>query len=252
MGPGVDPHLYQATPSDVTKLNGADIIFFNGLHLEGRLADLLVRFARRKPTFAVSEGLQEAHDSRLREPAEFQGHYDPHIWHDASLWSDCVRYTTEQLAEFDPSHADEYRANAERYIEQLTEAHEQFKRRLAEIPPERRVLVTAHDAFGYFGKAYDVEVHGLQGISTVSEANVATMQNTVDLLVNRKIKAVFVETSVSPRNVQALIEACAARGHQVSIGGSLYSDAMGQPGTPEGAYLGMLRHNVETIVEALK
>jgi len=252
MGAGVDPHLYKATPSDMSLFQRSDIIFYNGMHLEGRLADLLVRYARRKPTFAVTEGLQDAKDPRLREPEEFAGHYDPHIWHDALLWSECVRYAAEQLQAFDPPHADQYAANAEAYTAQLKSEHERFKLRLAAIPAERRVLVTAHDAFGYFGQAYDIEVRALQGISTVSEADLGTIQELIDLLVDRKIKAVFIESSVPRRNIDSLIEGCQDLGHRVKVGGELFSDAMGQAGTPEAIYLGMMRYNVETIVQALE
>jgi len=163
-----------------------------------------------------------------------------------------VRYAAEQLQKFDPPHADQYAANAEAYIAQLKSEHEHFKSRLAAIPVERRVLITAHDAFGYFGQAYDIEVRALQGISTVSEADLGTIQELIDLLVDRKIKAVFIESSVSRRNIDSLIEGCQDLGHQVTVGGELFSDAMGQAGTPEDTYLGMLRHNVETIVKALE
>lgn len=252
MGPGVDPHLYKAAPSDRQKFNQADILFYNGMHLEARLTDMLVQMARYKPAVAVTAGLQEADDERLLEPPEFEGHYDPHIWHDAALWADCARYAAEQLAAFDPTRAEDYRRNAGRYIEQLLAIHQQAREQLAQIPAPQRVLVTAHDAFGYFGQAYGIEVHGLQGISTVDEPNVTAMEMLVDLLVENKIKAVFIESSVPRRNVESLIEAARARGHQVRIGGELYSDAMGEPGTPEGTYLGMFEHNVNTIVEALQ
>ncbi len=252
MGAGVDPHLYKATPGDRRKLQEAEIIFYSGLFLEARLADMLVQLAHHKPTVAVTAGLQNADDPRLREPPEFEGHYDPHLWHDAALWAECVRYAAGQLAEFDPSHAEDYRRNAAAYVAQLEQLDAYARQRLGEIPPAQRVLVTAHDAFGYFGEAYQVEVHGLQGISTVDEPDVTAMEALVDLLVEKKVKAIFVESSVPRRNVESLIEAAAARGHQLRIGGELYSDAMGLEGTPEATYAGMFRHNVDAIVEALK
>lgn len=252
MGPGVDPHLYKASPSDVRQFNQANIIFYNGLHLEGRLTDLLVQLARRKPTFAVTEGLVELGDARLREPPEFEGFYDPHVWHDVSLWETCLEDVARRLETFDPAHADYYRKRAATARSEFRALHEECLRRLEEIPAEQRVLVTAHDAFGYFGEAYDVEVHGLQGISTVDEPDVQTMESLVDLLVDKQIKAVFVESSVPPRGVEALIEACSARGHTVNNGGQLYSDALGRPGTSAETYVGMMRHNVSTIVEALR
>ena len=252
MGPDVDPHLFRALPSDNKRLAQADMVFYNGLHLEGRLADLLVQLARRKPTFAVTEGLQNSNDSRLREPEEFEGHYDPHLWHDVSLWADCVRYAADQLIEFDPDNAQRYQENTDRYVAQLMKLHEECKAKLAKIPTDRRVLVTAHDAFGYFGQAYDIEVFALQGISTVAEADFVSMNKLKDMLVSRKIKAVFPESSVPPRGVESLIEWCSSKGHPVTLGGELYSNAMGNVNTPEATYQGMIRHNVNTIIQALK
>ena len=247
MGDGVDPHLFHAKPGDVSRLSQADLIFYSGLHLEGKLADLFVRMARRKPTFAVTEQIDER---RLRELDD--GFFDPHVWFDVSLWSETVNVVVEVMEQFDPSHADEYRNNAEAYRDTLAELHEYCKTRIAAIPEKQRVLVTAHDAFHYFGRAYGMEVKAIQGVSTVSEAGVKKINELVDFLVKRNIKAVFVETSVPERNIRSLIEGCDARNHSVKIGGELFSDAMGKPGTPEGTYVGMIRHNVKTIVEALK
>jgi len=252
MGPGVDPHLYKATPRDVRKLNRADVVFYNGLHLEGRLVGLLEKLARFKPVFAVTEGRIEQQDPRLRKTAGSADVYDPHVWFDVGLWAQCALDTAEQLAELVPEHADDFRANAEAYAEQLNQLDAQCRSRLGVIPAEQRVLVTAHDAFGYFGAAYDVEVRGLQGLNTADEASLAAINQLVDLLVRRQVKAVFVESSVPPKNVQALVEACAARGHRLAIGGELYSDALGPPDTPQATYVGVVRHNLETIVAALK
>lgn len=247
MGAGVDPHLYKASPGDIRRLSNADVIFYSGLHLEGTLTDRFVQFARRKPTFAVTEALPE---SRLLTFDE--GFADPHVWFDVLLWSETLDHVAARLAEVDPAHAGEYAARAEAYRKELVVLHEEVKSQLAEIPRSQRVLVTAHDAFGYFGRAYDVEVRAIQGISTESEAGVREINELVRFLVDRKIKAVFVETSVSNRNIRALIEGAAQAGQTVKIGGELYSDAMGAPGTPEGTYIGMIRHNVRTITEALK
>lgn len=249
MGPGVDPHLYKASQGDIAKLNQAQIIFYNGLNLEGKMADILVRLARSKPTIAVSEGIPE---NLLREPEEFDGHYDPHIWFDVTLWMKAAERVRDALIEADPAHKADYEQNAAAYIKQLEELHRYAREQLATIPRERRVLVTAHDAFGYFGRAYDVEVMGLQGISTAAEYGLADVQELVDLLVQRKIKAVFVESSVPKRSIEAVVQGARARGHTVTIGGELFSDAMGDAGTPEGTYLGMVRYNVDTIVRALK
>jgi manganese/zinc/iron transport system substrate-binding protein len=252
MGPTVDPHTYRAQLGDSKKLEAADIVFYNGLHLEGRMDDVLKNLAKRKPAIAVAEGVRDKSPDRLRKPPEFEGGFDPHVWFDASLWAECTKYATEKLAEFDPAHADEYRRNGDAYVKQLLELHEECRQKLAQIPPEQRVLITAHDAFGYLGRAYDIEVHGLQGISTVDEPDLEWMNKLVDLLVARKVKAVFVEQSVPEKNVVGLIERCERRGHKIIKGPTLFSDDMGPPGTPEETYIGTVRYNVEKIVEALK
>ena len=247
MGEGVDPHLYKASPGDVNLLSGADAIFYSGLHLEGKMADVFVRMARKKPTFAVTEYIPE---ERILENPE--GAFDPHLWFDVSLWREAAGVVRDALKAFDPPHAAEYQGRADAYQAELARLHDYAKAQLATIPKERRVLVTAHDAFRYFGRAYDVEVKGIQGISTESEAGVREVNALVNFLVERKVKAVFVESSVSDKNVRALLEGCRARGHTVAIGGELFSDAMGKDGTPAGTYVGMVRHNVDTIVKALK
>jgi manganese/zinc/iron transport system substrate-binding protein len=247
MREGVDPHLYKASPGDVNRLNEADIIFYSGLHLEGKMSDVFVRMARRKPTFAVTEYIPEG---RVLENPE--GAFDPHLWFDVSLWRDAAGVVRDALAAFDPKHAADYRRRGDAYQAELAKLHDEVKRKLATVPKARRVLVTAHDAFRYFGRAYDVEVRAVQGISTESEAGVREVNALVAFLVERQIKAVFVESSVSDKNVTALLEGCAARGHKVIIGGELFSDAMGKEGTAEGTYVGMIRHNVDTIVKALQ
>jgi manganese/zinc/iron transport system substrate-binding protein len=247
MGAGVDPHLYKSSPADVGHLNRADMICYSGLHLEGKLADLLDRMSHKKPTVAVAEGL--ASDKLL---ADEHGVRDPHVWFDVSLWSEAAGAVKDALSQFDSKHAADYSVACEKYQSQLAALHQEVKDKLAVVPPDRRVLVTAHDAFHYFGKAYGVEVRGIQGISTDSEAGVREVKELVDFLVDRKIKAVFVETSVADQNIHSLLEGCAARGHTVTIGGTLFSDAMGDEGTPEGTYIGMVEHNVKTIANALK
>lgn len=247
MGEGVDPHLYKATPGDREQLFQADVICYSGLHLEGKMTEVLANMAKRKPCYAVAE----------RVPAQLihrdnEGHVDPHLWFDVHAWSHTVEVVREALAGYDPVHAEEYRRNAEAYRKELAALHVYATAQLASVPKERRVLVTAHDAFRYFGLAYAVEVRGIQGISTESEAGVQEINQLVQMLTDRKIKAVFIETSVSDRNIKALLEGCQAKGHAVVIGGELYSDAMGKAGTPGGTYIGMVRHNVDTIVKALK
>ncbi len=247
MGPGVDPHLYKPSEGDLNKLAHADIIFYNGLHLEGRMGDILVKMAASRPTVPVSESIPE---ELLLEDG--QGNVDPHIWFDVTLWMKAAEVVRDKLAEVDPAHAADFRQNAEAYLAELEALHRYVQEQTGSIPREQRVLVTAHDAFAYFGRAYEIEVMGLQGISTDAEVGLKDVQELVDVLVSRKIKAVFVESSVSKRSIEAVVEGARARGHEVTIGGELFSDAMGAEGTPEGTYLGMVRHNVDTIVKALR
>src|SRR5262245_6227046 len=247
MGEGVDPHLYKASPGDVNLLSGADAIFYSGLHLEGKMADVFVRMASKKLTFAVTQPILE--DRILDNP---EGAYDPHLWFDVSLWREAAGGVRDALKAFDPKHADEYQTRADAYQAELAKLHEYAKEQLATVPKERRVLVTAHDAFRYFGRAYDIEVRGIQGISTESEAGVKEVNALVSFLVEKQIKAVFVESSVSDKNVKALLEGSRARGDRIRISGYLFSDAKGKNGSREGKYVGMVRHNVDTIVNALK
>ena len=249
MGPGIDPHLYKPTRSDIGRLLSADVVFYNGLLLEGKMTDALVRAAvSGKPVFAVTEQLDEQY---LLEPKELAGHYDPHVWMDPPAWARAVAVVEAKLTEFDPYGASLYRARAEAYAKEITELTEYADRVLSSVPHEQRVLVTAHDAFNYFGRRFGFEVVGIQGLSTESEAGVKDIERLVDLLVDRNIGAVFVESTVSERNIRALIAGAAARGHDVVIGGKLFSDAMGDAGTYEGTYIGMIDHNVTTIARAL-
>lgn len=249
MGEGVDPHLYKPTRDDVAKLLQADVVFYSGLMLEGRMTDTFLKVARKgTPVFAVTELLDEKF---LLEPPEFAGHTDPHVWMDVKGWMDAVKVVARSLGEVDADNAAYYTQNAERYVAQLAKLNDYAKQALASIPKERRVLITAHDAFNYFGRAYDIDVRGIQGISTESEAGVADINKLVDFIVARKIPAIFVESSVSDKNIKALVEGSKSRGHNVRIGGQLFSDAMGKPGTYEGTYIGMIDHNVTTITRAL-
>jgi len=250
MGPGVDPHLYKASEGDIARLSEADIIFYNGLVLEGKMGEILGKIRERgKPVIAIAESLDP---SLLRSPPEFKGHHDPHVWFDVSLWAKTIAAVSNGLAELDPPNRAMYESNAASYRTQLETLHQECLQKIATIPREGRVLVTAHDAFGYFGRAYDVEVVGLQGISTSSEYGLKDVQRLVDLITERSVKAVFVESSVPTRSIEAVVEGCRAKRWDVKIGGQLFSDAMGAEGTPEGAYIGMVRHNVTVIVEALK
>ncbi len=251
MGPGVDPHLFRPKPSDVIKLRRADVVFYNGLHLEGRIADTLERLAETKPVIAMAQGLLEAQDPRLMKPTEFAGYYDPHVWHDVELWSICVQYAADRLADYDPTRGDEYLANATAYRQELADLDAECRTKLATIPTNRRLLVTAHDAFGYFSAAYGLETIGLKGISTEDEADFQHLDEVRALLVARKIPAVFVESSTSPRLVNQLIEECRSAGHEVRVGNELYSDAMGSAGSGAEFYTGMIRANVTAIVDGL-
>ncbi len=248
IGEGVDPHLYTATRGDVAKLLQADIVFYSGLMLEGKMADALIKVGRKRPVYAVTELVDE---TLLLEPPEFKGHFDPHLWMDVTLWKKCTEMVARTLSEFDSAHADHYQQNYQRYAAKLDKLHHYAKEVLATIPPKGRIMVTAHDAFNYLGRRYGLEVRGIQGISTESQAGIEDINQLVQLLVDRKIQAVFKETSVSEKNVTALVEGAQSRGHEVVIGGSLFSDAMGKPGTYEGTYIGMIDHNVTTITRAL-
>ena len=251
IGEGVDPHLYKPTRGDVVKLSQADVVFYNGLLLEGKMTDVLVRVATTGMLVrAVTEAILDETDYLL-EKDDGSEHTDPHVWMDVSGWLRAVPVVAETLSEFDPEHAADYRANAATYMNKLQALDIYTKTAMATIPEGRRILVTAHDAFQYFGRAYGIEVRGIQGISTESEAGVRDLEMLVDFIVERKVPAVFVETSVAEKNVRALVEGARARGHEVIIGGSLFSDAMGQAGTYEGTYIGMIDHNVTTIVNAL-
>lgn len=250
MPSGVDPHLYKATQGDIAKFENADIIFYNGLHLEGKMTEVFEEMAKQKPTIAVGETVDESRLIRVTEDG--QEVFDPHIWFDVQLWMQVTETVRDELSKLDAEHAPAYEANAAAYLDLLRELDGYAREQIASIPKAQRVLVTAHDAFGYFGKAYDIEVRGLQGISTAVEAGSKDVTDLRDYLVANKIKAVFVETSVSSRSITAVIEGAKQLGHEIVEGGTLYSDAMGEEGTVEGTYVGMVTHNVDTIVRALK
>ncbi len=249
IGDGIDPHLYTATRADIIHLSQADIIFYNGLMLEGKMGDVLVRMARQgKPVHAVTESILEQGDTVITDE---DAYYDPHVWMDVGGWMLAVDVVADALAAFDPEHAAVYRDNARRYVEQLRGLDAYARTVLGTIPEAYRVLVTAHDAFGYLERAYGITVRGIQGLSTESEAGLHDIEALVRYLVERQIPAVFVETSVADKNVLALVEGARAQGHAVRIGGTLYSDAMGPSGSYEGTYIGMIDHNVTTIARAL-
>jgi manganese/zinc/iron transport system substrate-binding protein len=252
MPPGVDPHLYRPTARDKWRINAADVVFYNGLRLEGRLEPLLARRGRILPVYAVTENLVARWPERLRPLEEGGGIYDPHVWLDPQLWAECVRYIAERLAELDPQRASDYQLQAEQYIAALAELDRYAQKQLATIPPARRVLVTTHDAFGYFGRRYGLTIRSLQGLSTLDEIDLQSMNSLIRELVAEQIPAVFVESSVSPKALEAVVAGCQALGHRVRIGGELYADSLGPPGSPGETFLGAFRWNVDTIVAALR
>ena len=250
MRAGVDPHLYKTSTNDVSALKRAEMIFYSGLHLEANFVSVFDSLSKEKPVYALAEELNRWHHDRLLKTRGKT--HDPHIWFDVSLWKLTAKLVADRLGDFDPKNAGVYAENARRYMKKLDVLHEWCKNELSKIPSERRVLVTAHDAFSYFGKAYGVEVRAIQGVSTASEASLKHVEELIAYMVDNRIKSVFVETSVKKDSVRQVIDGCKQKGHTVALGGELFSDAMGQDGTPEGTYVGMLRHNVNTIVKALK
>ena len=251
MGPGVDPHLYKASQGDVQQLQAADLIIYNGLHLEAKLGEILDKMAQRpdKKVLAAAEAIDA---NGLIEAEMDGGTHDPHVWMDVKLWSQTVDPIAKAVVELLPSKAEAVQANANNKRSLLEEIDRKVRTELQTIPETQRVMITAHDAFSYFGRAYEVEVMGLQGISTISEAGLKDVTNMVDMIIERNIKSVFVETTVADRTLQSVIAGCEEKGHSVSMGGTLYSDAMGAEGTPAGTYEGMVMHNVNALVQALK
>ncbi|MCX7717190.1 MAG: zinc ABC transporter substrate-binding protein [Candidatus Sumerlaeaceae bacterium] len=248
MGSGVDPHLYKASAGDVSRLARADLILYNGLHLEARMADILGDGRLREKSVPVGERLER---ERLLVAESDGKTYDPHFWFDATLWLDAARVVRDEMSRRFPQQAAEFETNTARYVAELESLDREVRKRIEAIPEPQRVLITAHDAFRYFGRAYGIEVRGLQGISTASEAGTADVENLAAFIVSRRIPALFVESSVPPRTIEAVQQAVRAKGFDVRLGGELYSDSLGDAGTPEGTYIGMMRHNVSVIVAGL-
>jgi manganese/zinc/iron transport system substrate-binding protein len=250
MGPGIDPHQYNASEGDIQRMAGADMIVYNGLHLEGKMVDLFPEMDRRGiATTALAE--EAVPDSLRIGSTEYASAYDPHVWFDVSLWRRAALHLGEALAELDPDHASAYRERATDYAARLDSLDTYARTQIATIPEAQRVLVTSHDAFRYLGAAYDIEVRGLQGISTDSEAGTADVQALADFIVERRLPTIFAETSVSERGLRAVQEAVRSQGFMVQLGDPLYGDALGDADTPEGTYIGAVRHNIDTIVGGL-
>lgn len=247
MGSGVDPHLYKASQGDVSKLVKADLILYNGVHLEGKMAEMLHKIGRKKPVFALGDGIDKTDLRKLSGET-----YDPHIWFSIKLWKLATEEAYKAIIKTDSSNSKYYNQNKIKYIHQLDSLENWVKTAINSIPEKQRILITAHDAFGYFGDEYQVKVKGLQGISTVSEFGLKDVTNLVNYIISNNIKAVFVESSVSPKAIEAVIAGCKSKNHDLKIGGSLYSDAMGEKNSPEGNYIGMYTYNVKQIVNALK
>ena len=245
MGPSIDPHVYNATKSDIDKINNAELIFYNGLDLEANMIEIFEKLSNSKPAIAISESISE--DDLLTDE---DGALDPHIWFDIDLWKQALDRAVEELKEYSPDDADYFEENKQQYFSEL-EALKEEAEKLKEIPEEQRYLVTAHDAFGYFGRMHDIEVVGLQGLSTEDEIGVSDINETIDLIEQYQVPAIFVESTINPNSIEAVLEGAKEKGLEVEIGGELYSDAMGEYGTEEGTYIGMYRYNVDTIYEAL-
>ncbi len=250
MGSGVDPHLYKASEGDVTKLVNADVIFYNGLHLEGKLVEVFEKMSTQNTkTIAIGESLDK---NILIGSDYFASNYDPHIWFSVENWKLITTYVMNKLTEIDPENAETFKTNGKAYLEKLNKLETKIENTIATLPKEKRILVTAHDAFSYFGKAYEFNVVGLQGLSTATEAGVQDVQKLAGFIIEKEVKAIFVESSVPKRTIEALQAAVKSKDHEVVIGGTLFSDALGNPGTKEGTYVGMFEYNVNTIVNALK
>jgi len=250
MGPGVDPHLYKASAGDVKRMQNANMVIYNGIHLEGKMGDVFESIkGSNKLILAVSDNIPE---SELLDFVTMPGNYDPHIWFDVNLWKQAAKEVAEGLKKLDTEHSAEYDHNLEAYLGELDKLEEYIITRISELPEDKRVLITAHDAFSYFGNAYGFEVKGLQGISTATEAGTSDVRELANYIVEKKIKAIFVESSVPRKSIEALQEAVKAQGFDVEIGGGLYSDSTGDAGTDAETYIGTFKANIDTIVDALK
>lgn len=246
MGPGVDPHLYNATQGDIQKLQGSDVVFYSGLHLEGNMTEIFEQIGKNKPVLAIADAIPR--DQLLEDEGKA---IDPHVWFDIDLWKLALDSAVEELKAFSPDDAEYFEQNKRDYFAKLDELKAEAKDKIRQIPEAQRVIVTAHDAFGYFGRMHGMEVVGLQGLSTEDEIGLSDINGTIDTLLEHNIPAVFIESSINPASINAVIEGAAKKGLNVKLGGELFSDAMGEAGTTEGTYIGMYRHNVETIYHAL-
>ncbi len=248
MGPGVDPHLYKASHGDIELLTNADVVIYNGLHLEGKMSEILEKLKSSKTVIAVSDGVDHTSIRTINEEADV---HDPHIWFDVSIWSEGVKHVSESVQTKYPEYKDQIEKNTNTYLRAIDSVNQECTKLVASLAVEKRILITSHDAFEYFGRSYNFKVRGLQGISTLSESGLKDVTDMVNFIIDNKIKAVFVENSVPQKALRSVINGCKAKGHEVTVGGELFSDALGADRTPEGTYLGMLYFNVETVINGL-
>jgi len=249
MGPGIDPHLYKASAGDIKRLSDADLILYNGLHLESKLIDIFEKMSNKKPTKAITSSIPI---KKLIQPDDYEGFYDPHVWFDVSLWQLAAKEVVTALVALDPNNKEIYKKNHDNYQQKLNELDQWIANQMDAIPTRNRLLVTAHDAFGYFSKKYNIRVVGLQGISTASEAGTKDIQHVANIIITHQVPTIFIESSVPVRQIEALKAAVHAKGWTVTIGEALFTDAMGDAGSIEGTYIGMMKHNVNSIVTGLK
>ncbi|MBD3638720.1 MAG: zinc ABC transporter substrate-binding protein [Crocinitomicaceae bacterium] len=249
MGPGTDPHIYKPTPGDVELMDEADIIVANGLHLEGKMAEMLQKYGKEKPVLFVSDGI----DSKdIIKSADFQDARDPHIWFDTDIWMQGMDYIAKELGKIDTISASYYQINANLYREKVRDMDNWVKEQFESLEIEKPILITSHDAFSYFGRRYGIEVKGIQGISTLSEVGLKEISEMVDFVIEHRVKSIFVETSTSQKTAQSIIDGCRDKNYTVNLAGPLFSDALGEPDTDAGTYMGMIKENVKRIVEGLK
>lgn len=248
MGPGTDPHIYKPAPGDIDLMEAADVIICNGLHLEGKMAEMLDKYSKEKPVLKIADGIDEKNLIKL---ADMEDAYDPHIWFDTELWTAGLDYVTQQLELIDTLSASYFRENFQNYSKEISETEFWIRNEFYQLDSTQRVLITSHDAFSYFGRRYGIEVKGIQGVSTLSEVGLKEISDMVDFIIERKIPAIFIETSTSQKTAQSILDGCAAKNYMVRLSGPLYSDALGEPDTEAGTYIGMLRENVNMIVNSL-
>lgn len=252
MGPGVDPHLYQASPGDLKKMQSADVIVYNGLFLEGKLGSILENLSKKKEVINFSDGVPKELFIEVSEPEYENEIYDPHIWFSIDIWKKGTNVLANKLATLYPELKPYIAKNAQKFDLQLGALKMGIQAEINQIPEEKRILITSHDAFQYFGRMLGIQVEALQGLSTATEFGLQDRKRVVDLIIDKDINAIFIESSVSEKPIEAIIEDCKNRGKEVKNGGSLFSDAMGEQGTVAGTYLGMIHHNVSTIVNGWK